>query len=89
MWSCDNCGCQEIMGIAYCPVCGTERPVAKNTVEGGYSDKEAPLEPDENEQDPESPEGDQDAQEPAEARDEPVQPEAKARRVTRTSESQE
>ena len=43
MWNCDNCGCLAII-VERCPVCGTEKPMAKTTVEGGYSDRNAPVE---------------------------------------------
>lgn len=46
LWNCGNCGCQQIAAsVTYCPQCGRDREdVAKNTVEGGYSDQGDPHE---------------------------------------------
>lgn len=83
MWDCENCGTTGILGIPYCPACGTERPVAKNTVEGGYSDHLTEPVEDEN---PEQPEGEPEpdaapAEDEPAAEDQPVPDDAPAQPV--------
>lgn len=44
MWDCLNCGCKAVI-VVRCPMCGTERNMARSTVEGGYSDQYEPADP--------------------------------------------